>query len=53
VTDAAHYAEGGKIIDALRMFFGDGLATIADGDAHLRHRRLLQPMFHGAHRRPR
>ncbi|MDQ1022160.1 hypothetical protein QFZ43_008709 [Streptomyces afghaniensis] len=39
-TDAAHYAKGGKIIDALRVFFGDGLATIADGDAHLRNRRL-------------
>ncbi|MER5835675.1 cytochrome P450 [Streptomyces sp. NPDC002130] len=49
VTDAAHYAKGGKIIDALRVFFGDGLATIADGDAHLRHRRLMQPMFNKAH----
>ncbi|GAA2767569.1 cytochrome P450 [Streptomyces paradoxus] len=49
VTDAAHYAKGGKIIDALRVFFGDGLATIADGDAHLRNRRLMQPMFNKAH----
>jgi pentalenene oxygenase len=31
------------------VFFGDGLATIADGDAHLRHRRLMQPMFNKAH----
>ncbi|MFD5137134.1 hypothetical protein ACFWMX_12965 [Streptomyces sp. NPDC058378] len=23
VTDAAHFAKGGKIIDALRVFFGD------------------------------
>ncbi|MGW0472211.1 cytochrome P450 [Streptomyces coeruleorubidus] len=49
VTDAAHYAKGGKIIDALRVFFGDGLATIADGDAHLRNRRLMQPMFNKSH----
>jgi pentalenene oxygenase len=49
VTDAAHYAKGGKIIDVLRVFFGDGLATIADGDAHLRNRRLMQPMFNKAH----
>ncbi|MEV5428244.1 cytochrome P450 [Streptomyces sp. NPDC052701] len=49
VTDAAHFAKGGKIIDALRVFFGDGLATIADGDAHLRNRRLMQPMFNKAH----
>ncbi|MFF9809694.1 hypothetical protein ACF1G5_32010 [Streptomyces coeruleorubidus] len=28
MTDAAHYANGGKLIDALRVFFGDGLATI-------------------------
>ncbi|MGX1623614.1 cytochrome P450 [Streptomyces sp. NPDC055506] len=49
VTDAAHYAKGGKIIDALRVFFGDGLATIADGDSHLRNRRLMQPMFNKSH----
>lgn len=49
VTDAAHYAKGGRIIDALRMFFGDGLATVADGDTHLRNRRLVQPMFNKAH----
>ncbi|GAB2879165.1 cytochrome P450 [Streptomyces deserti] len=49
VTDAACFAKGGKIIDALRVFFGDGLATIADGDARLRNRRLMQPMFNKAH----
>ncbi|MGW3721688.1 cytochrome P450 [Streptomyces sp. NPDC005133] len=49
VTDSAHFAKGGKIIDALRMFFGDGLATVADGDTHLRNRRLIQPMFNKAH----
>ncbi|MFE7816491.1 cytochrome P450 [Streptomyces sp. NPDC057433] len=49
VTDAAHFVKGGRIIDALRVFFGDGLATIADGDAHLRNRRLMQPMFNTSH----
>lgn len=49
VTDAADFTKGGKIIDALRVFFGDGLATVADGDTHLRHRRLMQPMFNKAH----
>jgi cytochrome P450 len=49
VTDADHFAKGGKIIDALRVFFGDGLATVADGDTHLRNRRLIQPMFNKAH----
>ncbi|MET7311297.1 cytochrome P450 [Streptomyces sp. NPDC005571] len=49
VTDSAHFVKGGKIIDALRMFFGDGLATVADGDTHLRNRRLIQPMFNKAH----
>ncbi|WP_129305446.1 cytochrome P450 [Streptomyces sp. L2] len=49
VTDAAHFAKGGKIIDALRVFFGDGLATVADGDTHMRNRRQMQPMFNKAH----
>ncbi|MFF7987110.1 cytochrome P450 [Streptomyces sp. NPDC007901] len=49
VTDAAQFEKGGKIIDALRVFFGDGLATVADGDIHLRNRRLMQPMFNKAH----
>ncbi|WP_326624110.1 MULTISPECIES: cytochrome P450 [unclassified Streptomyces] len=49
VTDSAHFVKGGKIIDALRMFFGDGLATVADGETHLRNRRLIQPMFNKAH----
>ncbi|MDQ0989077.1 cytochrome P450 [Streptomyces sp. V3I7] len=49
VTDAAHYTKGGKIIDALRVFFGDGLATVADGATHRRNRRLMQPMFNKVH----
>jgi cytochrome P450 len=49
VTDAAHFTKGGKIFDALRVFIGDGLATVADGDTHLRNRRLMQPMFNKAH----
>jgi len=49
VTDAAHFTKGGKVFDALRVFIGDGLATVADGDTHLRHRRLMQPMFNKAH----
>ncbi|MGY0065464.1 hypothetical protein ACWZEH_01190 [Streptomyces sp. QTS137] len=46
VTDAAHFVKGGRIIDALRVFFGDGLATIADGDVHLRNRRPMRPICH-------
>ncbi|MEU7576628.1 cytochrome P450 [Streptomyces sp. NPDC041068] len=49
VTDAASFAKGGRIIDALRVFFGDGLATVADGDVHMKNRRLMQPMFNRAH----
>ncbi|MFC8348125.1 cytochrome P450 [Streptomyces sp. NPDC057280] len=49
VTEAAHFAKGGKIFDVLRDVFGDGLATIGDGDTHLRNRRLMQPMFNKAH----
>ncbi|MFE7012661.1 cytochrome P450 [Streptomyces sp. NPDC057651] len=49
VKDVDDFAKGGKIIDALRVFFGDGLATIADGDLHMKHRRLMQPMFNKAH----
>ncbi len=49
VTEVDAFAKGGKIIDALRVFFGDGLATIADGDRHMKHRRLMQPMFNKAH----
>ncbi|MFJ3665104.1 cytochrome P450 [Streptomyces sp. NPDC090106] len=49
VTEAASFAKGGKIFDTLRFVFGDGLATIADGDTHLRNRRLMQPMFNRAH----
>ena len=49
VTDAAHFTKGGRYNDALRVFLGDGIATVADGDTHLRHRRLMQPMFNKAH----
>ncbi|MEU9411958.1 cytochrome P450 [Streptomyces sp. NPDC048281] len=49
VTEAAHFAKGGKIFDVLRGVFGDGLATVADGETHLRNRRLMQPMFNRAH----
>ncbi|MBT2394445.1 cytochrome P450 [Streptomyces sp. ISL-100] len=49
VSEAEAFAKGGKIIDALRVFFGDGLATVADGDVHMKHRRLMQPMFNKAH----
>lgn len=49
VTEAAHFAKGGRIFDVLRGVFGDGLATVADGDTHLRNRRLMQPMFNKAH----
>ncbi|MEU6253821.1 cytochrome P450 [Streptomyces sp. NPDC047043] len=49
VTDAAHFTKGGKYYDALRVFLGDGVATVVDGDTHLRNRRLMQPMFSKAH----
>ncbi|WP_369220665.1 cytochrome P450 [Streptomyces sp. R39] len=49
VTEAAHFAKGGKVFEVLRGVFGDGLATVADGDTHLRNRRLMQPMFNKAH----
>lgn len=49
MTEVDAFTKGGKIIDALRVFFGDGLATIADGDLHMKHRRLMQPMFDKEH----
>ncbi|MEW1773710.1 cytochrome P450 [Streptomyces sp. NPDC086777] len=49
VTEAAHFAKGGRVFDVLRGVFGDGLATVADGETHLRNRRLMQPMFNKAH----
>ncbi|MFJ9539664.1 cytochrome P450 [Streptomyces sp. NPDC101225] len=49
VADAAHFTKGGRYNDALRVFLGDGIATVADGDTHLRNRRLMQPMFNKAH----
>ncbi|MEW2305604.1 cytochrome P450 [Streptomyces sp. NPDC006655] len=49
VTDAADFPKGGRYYDALRVFLGDGVATVTDGDTHLRNRRLMQPMFSKAH----
>ncbi|SEG99757.1 pentalenene oxygenase [Nonomuraea solani] len=49
VTEAKAFKKGGRIIEALRQFFGNGLATVTEGDPHLRRRRLLQPMFNLAH----
>ncbi|MFF4360403.1 hypothetical protein [Streptomyces sp. NPDC001604] len=49
MTEAAHFTKGGNHNDALRVFLGDVIATVADGDTHLRNRRLMQPMFNKAH----
>ncbi|MFD5540532.1 cytochrome P450 [Streptomyces sp. NPDC127079] len=49
VTDAAAFPKGGRYYDALRVLLGDGVATVTDGDTHLRNRRLMQPMFSKAH----
>jgi pentalenene oxygenase len=49
VTEAKSFVKGGQIIDALRLLFGDGLATIADGEQHRINRRLMQPMFNRVH----
>ncbi|QXJ20332.1 cytochrome P450 [Actinomadura graeca] len=46
VTDAGAFVRG-LAYDRARPFLGDGLAT-ADGDAHLRRRRLMLPSFHRA-----
>ncbi|MFD0683346.1 cytochrome P450 [Actinomadura fibrosa] len=46
VTDAGSYVQG-LAYERSRPFLGDGLAT-ADGDAHLRQRRLMRPAFHRA-----
>jgi cytochrome P450 len=56
VTDAAlthemltarsrSFGKGGRLIEALGRFAGNGLATVADGEPHRRQRRLMQPMF--------
>lgn len=49
VAEPKSFIKGGQIIEALRVFFGDGLATVAEGDLHRRNRRLMQPMFNRAH----
>lgn len=49
VTDSKFYAKGGRMVDALRVLLGNGLASVADGDLHRRNRRLMQPMFNRAH----
>jgi pentalenene oxygenase len=49
VTEPKSFVKGGQIIEALRVFFGDGLATVAEGDLHRRNRRLMQPMFNRVH----
>ncbi|RDI19325.1 cytochrome P450 [Lentzea flaviverrucosa] len=45
VTGAKTFAKGGRFIEALRGFAGDGLATMDDGSPHRRQRKLIQPMF--------
>ncbi|MGW2818914.1 cytochrome P450 [Streptomyces sp. NPDC001415] len=49
VAEADVFVKGGKIYDALRSLLGHGVATIADGRAHMSSRRLMQPMFNKAH----
>ncbi|MET8508145.1 hypothetical protein ABZV60_26395 [Streptomyces sp. NPDC004787] len=49
MTDVNGFAKGGKFIEMLRVFFGNGLAATVDGDVHMKHRRLMQPMFNKAH----
>ncbi|MEU6554401.1 cytochrome P450 [Streptomyces sp. NPDC046915] len=39
------FGKGGRLIEALSRFAGNGLATVPDGDAHRTQRRLMQPMF--------
>lgn len=39
------FEKGGRFIEALRSFAGNGLATMDDGPKHRRQRRLIQPMF--------
>lgn len=49
VSEAKSFPKGGPIIDALRIFFRDGIGTSIDEDLHRRHRRLMQPMFNRVH----
>jgi cytochrome P450 len=47
VNRAKDFVKGGPVMDRVRTVTGGGLVT-ADGDAHLRQRRLVQPSFHPA-----
>ncbi|WP_370219147.1 cytochrome P450 [Kitasatospora sp. GAS1066B] len=39
------FGKGGRLIEALSRFAGNGLATVPDGEAHRTQRKLMQPMF--------
>lgn len=44
------FVKGGKFYDALRLFVGENaMGIVPDGEVHLRHRRLVQPMFNRAY----
>jgi cytochrome P450 len=45
LIDEAHKFDRGRFFDKGRPIVGNGLAT-ADGQKHIRQRRLMQPMFH-------
>jgi cytochrome P450 len=49
VTESKSFPKGGQLIEALRIFFGDGLGTVLDEELHRRNRRLMQPMFNRVH----
>lgn len=44
-AESSSFRKGGRLIEALSRFAGNGLATVPDGDRHRRQRRLMQPMF--------
>ncbi|EXG82621.1 cytochrome P450 [Cryptosporangium arvum] len=44
-AESGSFHKGGRLIEALSRFAGNGLATVPDGDRHRRQRRLMQPMF--------
>jgi cytochrome P450 len=45
VVDAKRYDKGIQF-DKLRPTLGNGMVTVASGEEHLKHRRLVQPAFH-------
>ena len=46
LTSQSHgFGKGGRLIEALSRFAGNGLATVPDGEAHRTQRKLMQPMF--------